>query len=196
MYKSLALLIVSLNLFAKALTISPTSLPNGQVGVAYSQRVSVTGGCTPYRWSLKSGTLPPGLSFTVSPDTTYETLAGAPTTANTYTFAVKVVSCTGTAASRTYTVTIAPGSQTHTVNLSWTQSTGNGQGDTIIGNNVYRSQVSGGPYTEIFISAIPITTYPDSTVQNGQTYYYVVTAVDNLGAESNPSNETSAVIPQ
>jgi fibronectin type 3 domain-containing protein len=39
------------------------------------------------------------------------------------------------------------------------------------------------------------TTFVDNTVQAGQTYYYVVTAVDASGNESVFSNEISATIP-
>jgi fibronectin type 3 domain-containing protein len=39
------------------------------------------------------------------------------------------------------------------------------------------------------------TAYTDNTVQAGETYYYVTTAVDSRGIESVFSNETMAVIP-
>jgi fibronectin type 3 domain-containing protein len=39
------------------------------------------------------------------------------------------------------------------------------------------------------------TTYTDSTVSSGQTYYYVATAVDDNSEESGYSNEAQAVIP-
>jgi fibronectin type 3 domain-containing protein len=39
------------------------------------------------------------------------------------------------------------------------------------------------------------TTYTDSSVQAGQTYFYVTTAVDGAGKESAFSNQTQAVIP-
>src|ERR1700686_2576513 len=49
------------------LAITTTSLPNGQVGVAYTATLAATGGTLPYRWSLTSGTLPSsGLSLNVS----------------------------------------------------------------------------------------------------------------------------------
>jgi fibronectin type 3 domain-containing protein len=37
--------------------------------------------------------------------------------------------------------------------------------------------------------------YSDTSVQNGQTYFYVTTAVDALGQESAYSSEVSALIP-
>ena len=37
------------------LQITTTSLPNGQVNVAYSETVQATGGVTPYTWAIISG---------------------------------------------------------------------------------------------------------------------------------------------
>ena len=39
-------------------TITTASLPDGEVGVAYSQILSAIGGSTPYTWSVISGSLP------------------------------------------------------------------------------------------------------------------------------------------
>lgn len=55
---------------------------------------------------------------------------------------------------------------------------------------VKRSIKSGGPYENI-ADMIKDTSFTDSTVMNGVTYYYVVTAV-NDGGESTFSNEASA----
>ncbi|MEE9234281.1 MAG: Ig domain-containing protein, partial [Candidatus Acidoferrales bacterium] len=46
-----------------ALTITTTALPNGQVGVAYSQFVSATNGQPPFFWSISVGPLPAGLTI-------------------------------------------------------------------------------------------------------------------------------------
>ena len=63
------------------LTMSPTTIPQGHLGVAYSPvTVSVNGGLGPYTASVSS-TLPPGIVF----DTTTLTFSGTPTTANYYT---------------------------------------------------------------------------------------------------------------
>jgi hypothetical protein len=77
----------------------------------------------------------------------------------------------------------------HTVDLAWTTS-----GDAV-GYNVYRSTVSGAQYTIINSSLDSITVYNDSTVVSGQTYYYVVTAVNASSQESGYSNQVQAVIP-
>src|SRR5580704_1570739 len=49
-----------------ALSISTSSLPTGQTGVAYSAVLAATGGTPPYMWSLASGTLPAGLTLNAS----------------------------------------------------------------------------------------------------------------------------------
>jgi fibronectin type 3 domain-containing protein len=60
---------------------------------------------------------------------------------------------------------------------------------------VYRATISGGPYTLLNSSLVPTTQYNDANVQSGQTYYYVVTAVDSSNRESSYSNQSSATIP-
>jgi hypothetical protein len=78
----------------------------------------------------------------------------------------------------------------HSVALSWNAST-----STVAGYNVYRGSVSGGPYSKVNTALDATTTYTDTSVQGGQTYYYVVTAVDGSGTESAYSNQVQAVIP-
>ena len=62
--------------YSTALSISTSTLPNGTVGVAYSQTLTATGGTTPYTWTITSGTLPNGLSLSSS-----GVISGTPTTA-------------------------------------------------------------------------------------------------------------------
>jgi hypothetical protein len=81
--------------------------------------------------------------------------------------------------------------ESHTVNLSWNASGSQG----VIGYNVYRSETSGGPYYRINSSLDPNTVYADMYVLDGDTYYYVATAVNSSGQESVYSNETQAVVP-
>jgi fibronectin type 3 domain-containing protein len=72
------------------------------------------------------------------------------------------------------------------VALSWTQSVSPG----ITSNIVYRATSNGGPY--VLLSPLAATTsYSDTTVTNGVTYYYVISAV-NAGGESAQSGEASA----
>jgi len=65
----------------------------------------------------------------------------------------------------------------------------------VIGYNVYRSAISGGPYSKISSAVNVNTTYSDPSVSAGQIYYYVTTSVDESGVESAYSNEVAAQIP-
>ena len=58
-----------------ALAVTTSSLPNAQVGVAYSAKLAASGGTAPYAWSVTSGILPPGVSL----DAASGTLSGIPT---------------------------------------------------------------------------------------------------------------------
>jgi len=64
-----------------------------------------------------------------------------------------------------------------------------------VGYNIYSGGQSGGPYTKINSALNVSTTYTDNSVQAGQTYFYVATAVDAGGTESGFSNQVQAVIP-
>ena len=81
----------------------------------------------------------------------------------------------------------------HYVVLSWAASTTSG----VTGCNIYRGTTSGGPYsTKLNSSPVSGTTYTDDTVQVGETYYYVVTAIASDGVtESAYSDEASATVP-
>jgi hypothetical protein len=79
----------------------------------------------------------------------------------------------------------------HSVNLSWTASTS----QNVIGYNIYRGLTSGGPYSKINSVLNASNLYSDTTVADGQTYYYVTTSVNSTNEESTYSNQTTAVIP-
>ena len=79
----------------------------------------------------------------------------------------------------------------HSVTLNWKASTSL----NLLGYIVRRGTTSGGPYTVLNASPLPGTTYTDSTVQAGQTYYYVALAVDINNVQSVYSNEAKAVVP-
>ncbi len=83
---------------------------------------------------------------------------------------------------------LPPGPQ-HRVTLTWKPSN-----SAVVGYNVYRR---GGASGVIRLNFTPVaeTTYVDSTVSSGQTYFYVTKAVSAMGAESAPSNEVRADVP-
>lgn len=79
----------------------------------------------------------------------------------------------------------------HSAALAWTES----KSTTLVGYNVYRGTLPGGPYKKVNRSLVSDTTFTDTTVQSGQTYYYVSTTVDVTGDESSYSNQMKAVVP-
>jgi len=81
-------------------TASP--LPAGTVGVSYSVTLAVTGGTAPYRWSLTSGSLPPGLSLA----STAGVISGTPTAAGSYNFTVQVADNAQATASKAFALTV------------------------------------------------------------------------------------------
>ena len=87
-------------------------------------------------------------------------------------------------------LSMAPTAAAQSVSLTWTAST-----SPVIGYNAYRGTQSGGPYTLLNSSLISGTAYTDTTVQVGQTYYYVATAVNSNNVQSAYSNEAPATVP-
>jgi len=87
----------------------------------------------------------------------------------------------------------ATGTQ-HQAALSWTSGT-SVPGVTVVGTNVYRGVVAGGPYGKLNATPVTGTSYTDLAVTQGVTERYIVTAVSSTGNESAWSNEASAVIP-
>ena len=137
--------------------------------------------------------------FTISGLALPLTLAAGQSKSFTVTFkpqASGVASATATFTSNASTPSVAEsltGSGTaapqHSVILMWNPSSSN-----VVGYNVYRGTNTGGPYSQI--NAMTATTsYTDSSVQAGQAYFYVTTAVDGTGKESPYSNQTQAVVP-
>lgn len=86
-----------------AITIDPPSLPNGSAGVAYNAQVSSSGGVAPYSYSLISGALPIGMSFSSA-----GALTGVPRSDGSFSVTVGSTDSNGQTANRVYTVTIAP----------------------------------------------------------------------------------------
>ncbi len=86
----------------QGLAINTSALPVGIQGAPYSQAVSVTGGVTPYTFSVFKGPLPTGL--TLNPSTGYVT--GTPAATGSFLFTVEVTDQQGTQAFQTVTLQI------------------------------------------------------------------------------------------
>ncbi len=90
-----------------------------------------------------------------------------------------------------------------TAAVSWTASAGSENGNLfnpasendVVGYYVYRGTASGGPYTLLNSTPVTSTTYADSTVVSGTTYYYTVKALDCALKESTVSSPEVTVMP-
>lgn len=79
----------------------------------------------------------------------------------------------------------------HGVDLSWDPSP-----SSVIGYNIYRGTVSGGPYPlKLTSSPQSGTSFSDNTVLSGITYFYVATSLDVNSVESSYSNQLTMVVP-
>lgn len=85
------------------LTVTTTTLQNGQVGAAYSVTLAASGGTTPYTWTVSSGSLPGGLSLSSS-----GLLSGPPSGAGTFSFTAKVTDAASRTATTSLQITIDP----------------------------------------------------------------------------------------
>lgn len=186
----LSLLMLSFALPCVAnIAITTSSLPNGTVETAYSEVIKASGGCTPYKWAITSGSLPAGVTAKPSSSTTSLDITGTPTTAASYSFEVKATGCGGADSQVSYKVVIQS-SADHVVDLHWNASTSS----DVAGYNVYRGP-DGKTWTKINPSLTASTVYSDSTVANGTTYYYSATSVNTEGVESSKTAAVKAVIP-
>lgn len=95
-------------------------------------------------------------------------------------------------------VLIAPwhvwGQNEHSISLSWTYTQG---ADIATGFNIYRAAVTSGPYTKLNAAAVPVASlsFTDSTAVAGTKYFYIVTAVDAAGFETQSSEVSATMLP-
>lgn len=89
------------------LSVSPSSLPQGQTAAPYSTQLSASGGIAPYTWAITSGQLPPGLTFNPA----NAKITGTPILATTSSFTVQVSDSENPPAtlSTKYSITITAG---------------------------------------------------------------------------------------
>lgn len=86
---------------ANSLVVSPVALPTPNIGVAYSQALSTSGGTAPYSYSIAGGAFPPGLSLSST-----GTISGTPTQSGSHSFSVAVSDSDGQSVNKSYSVNI------------------------------------------------------------------------------------------
>jgi len=189
---------LSVRVAVLALTANPTSLSFGSIAMPNSAMKTVTltnSGDNNINISnvsisgsgFSATGVPAGTILTVGQAATLN-VTFAPVATGSVTGNVSVTS--NATNSPTVTSLTGTGTASHSAALSWTAST-----STVIGYNTYSSTATGGPYTKLTATPSAGTTYSDTTVQSGQTYYYVVTAVDSNNNESILSNQVTTTIP-
>jgi len=180
------------------LSVSPTTINVGSVTVGTSSTQtgtltaagasvtvsSVSVGSSEFVVSGLPVTIPAGqsanFSVTFTPQTSGLASVGASFNSN--------ASNSPTSATLTGTGIAAP---VHAVSLSWSASTS----PNIIGYNIYRRTGTTGSFTQINTGLNSTTMYSDTSVVDGQTYYYETTAVNSSNEESEPSTPVVAAIP-
>lgn len=175
---------------------SPSAVTFGSVSAANTAQQSITLQNTGNTSASISQLSTTGTGFSIGGITLPYTLAAgasvavqvtfSPATAGSYSGTAVV---TSNAANSPLSIPLT-GTGAHSVGVSWTDGSSG-----LSGYNVYRSTTTGGPYTKQNSSLIPSLNWNDDAVQNSQTYFYVVTAVDTSGKESGFSSEVSATIP-
>nr|WP_115678387.1 putative Ig domain-containing protein [Cupriavidus neocaledonicus] len=92
----------TLTIAAPTITLSPATLANPALGVAYSQSVTASGGTAPYTYSLVAGALPPGLTL----NSMTGAMAGTTVAGGSYNFTLQATDSQGFTGTRAYTLAI------------------------------------------------------------------------------------------
>ena len=179
-----------------SLTITPSTLNLGSVDIGSTttgvSTVTATGGSVTVssasssssQFSLSGASFPMTLT---SGQSAQLNIVYAPTTSGAASATLTFI--TASSSKSTESLTGTGVSPQVSVSLSWNAST-----SSVSGYNVYRGTTSG-VYTKINTALDPMTTYTDSTVSSGKTYYYAATSVDSSGQESTYSAPIQVAIP-
>jgi hypothetical protein len=165
-------------------TASPPSVPFGPVAMGASSTVPVVL-TNNYSWNVTLlGLSTTGSGFSLSGPTFPLTLSPGQSVAVKVTFTPQLGGTAGGSLFVSGPVLGIPLTGTGTaatqysVNLLWNSSS------NVVGYNIYRSSSANGTYSKINSSLDPNTSYTDSSVASGQTYYYAATSVNSSGLES------------
>lgn len=91
----------TLNISCPPIAITPGTLPDGQVGVAYAQTLTASGGAAPHAFTITVGELPDGLTLSGAGE-----LTGTPTGAGAAVFTVRATDAFGCTGEETYALAV------------------------------------------------------------------------------------------
>lgn len=160
---------------APTVVVSPATLPNPAIGVAYSQTLTASGGIAPYSFALTAGSLPTGLTLGSG-----GALTGTPTEVGSFNFTVATTDNFSQVGSRAYTMVIgaptllmtpAAGTLTAPYGSAYTQT--------------FSTSGSPGPHTYALTGALPAgLSFAGGTLSGTPTapgnYPVTITATDSV----------------
>jgi large repetitive protein len=181
----------------------PACCGSGDVGTAFLYDLIASGGVQPYTWSV-TGTLPPGIKFSLSPTPNF---SGTPTATGTFPLTIEVTDSTGTQASQSGSIVISPAGTPPPPAPLQIVAPGAGTPDDVgtVGESFDETlEASGGvtPYSWAITGLPPglsITPGPSEeseisgTPTTAGTYSFTITVTDSTGTKA---SETSGIIIQ
>ena len=173
------------------LSVTPTTLPNATVGVAYTQVLKATGGVAPYTFALTLGNLPNG--FTFNPATA--TISGTATAAESGNFTITVTDSAGAHVDDGLTLSVInPPAPTVTLTIG---GTGTGFMQqlpvTVAIGAAYPVTIQGGISLTFAPSVTPATGVADGMIQfasGGTSISFTIPAGSTTPTFSNGANPT------
>ena len=175
-----------------ALAIDTATLPGATMKHSYSSSLQASGGTAPYTWSIRSGSLPAGLSLSAS-----GAISGTPTASGTSSFTATVTDAESPAQSKSATISLSVTSASLTLSTTLPSAT-DGTG------YLAGLQVSGG--TPAYTWSIPSGSLPaglsmsattgviSGTPSATGTSNFTVTVTDNSNPALTKSVATSIVV--
>ncbi|MGO8756760.1 MAG: choice-of-anchor D domain-containing protein [Terracidiphilus sp.] len=185
------------------LSVNTTNIAFGSVNVNSTATQSLTLSSTGTTAVTVSAAAVSGSGFTVSGVTFPLTISAGqtatlsvqfdPTTAGAASGQLALTSNSSTGTSTGIGLSGTGVAVSYTVSLTWDAPSSST--DPVAGYNVYRSPSGSSSYQQLNSSVVTQTAYTDATVQDGETYDYIVESEDASGVTSAPSNTASASIP-
>ena len=111
---------LSLTVASNSLAITSSSLGAGTVGSNYSATLQATGGTSPYKWTVTTGSLPAGLTLAASTGV----ISGKPTTSGNFSFGVTAKDSSTTVQSATATIALTVAAAATPLTISSTSVSG------------------------------------------------------------------------
>lgn len=177
------------------LQVTTSSLPLAATTAAYSQTLAVTGGSTPYSFTVVNGDLPAGLAL----NPTSGAVTGTPTATGIATFTVRVTDALGHTAFQGYALTVlgvTPAATPIAANAASLAISGAGF-DPVAANNTVTFSVPHGTLAGTVTQATPtllVVALTPAGLVAGDTVSAVVT-VNGLASSAAPGTAVATVVP-